>query len=171
MTWERWEWRTGNRGHKRGNNGKKYLSKPKLIKSCRAEEKEKYFQLHSGSGVDTASNRNEYQKYFLEGKCGRCVGLTTLPSSCADCLKNLQASTCCDSQGLSRPVRGWLYLYLFWHLYGQAGLHYRMTLLTVPSDRDVRTCSTSFRVYFGTSYVTICVRSWRQNSFDWFHTC
>ena len=37
-------------------------------------------------GVDSASNRNEYQEYFLEGKEGRCVGLTTLPPSCADCL-------------------------------------------------------------------------------------
>jgi hypothetical protein len=36
-------------------------------------------------GVDSASNRNEYQEYFLEGKGGRCVGLTTLPPSCADC--------------------------------------------------------------------------------------
>jgi hypothetical protein len=34
-----------------------------------------------------ASNRNKYQEYFLQGKDGRCVGLTTLPSSCADCLK------------------------------------------------------------------------------------
>jgi hypothetical protein len=30
-----------------------------------------------GPGVDSASNRNEYQEYFL----------TTLPLSCADCLK------------------------------------------------------------------------------------
>jgi hypothetical protein len=34
-----------------------------------------------------ASNRNEYQEYFLGGKGGRCVGLTTLPPSCADCLE------------------------------------------------------------------------------------
>jgi len=31
------------------------------------------------SGVDSASNRNEYQEYFVGGKGGRCVGLTTLP--------------------------------------------------------------------------------------------
>jgi hypothetical protein len=36
-----------------------------------------------GPGVDSASNRNEYQKYFLGGKGGRCVRLTTLPPSCA----------------------------------------------------------------------------------------
>jgi hypothetical protein len=34
-------------------------------------------------GVDSASNRNEYQEYFLGGKGGRCVRLTTLPPSCA----------------------------------------------------------------------------------------
>ena len=28
---------------------------------------------------DSAPNRNEYQIYFLRGKGGRCVGLTTLP--------------------------------------------------------------------------------------------
>jgi len=38
-------------------------------------------------GVDSASNRNEYREYFLWGKGGRCVGLTTLPPSCADCLE------------------------------------------------------------------------------------
>ena len=38
-------------------------------------------------GVDSASNRNEYQEYFLGGKGGQCVGLTTLPPSSADCLE------------------------------------------------------------------------------------
>jgi hypothetical protein len=38
-------------------------------------------------------------------------------------------------------------------------LHYRMTLRTAPSDRDVRTRSTAFRVDLGTRYITICVVS------------
>ena len=42
---------------------------------------------HYGPGVDSASNRNEYQEYFLKGKGGRCVGLTTLSHLCADCLE------------------------------------------------------------------------------------
>ena len=46
----------------------------------------KSFRSYYGPGVDSASNRNEYQEYFLGGKGGRCVGLTTLPHSCADCL-------------------------------------------------------------------------------------
>ena len=37
--------------------------------------------------VASASNRNEYQKYFLGGKGGRCVVLTTLPPLWADCLE------------------------------------------------------------------------------------
>jgi hypothetical protein len=40
-----------------------------------------------GPVVYSASNRNEYQEYFLGVKCGRCLGLTTLPPSCADCLE------------------------------------------------------------------------------------
>ena len=54
------------------------------------------FHWHNSSGrtmapgVDSASNRNEYQECFLGGKGGRCVGLTTLPPSCADCLEILE---------------------------------------------------------------------------------
>ena len=43
----------------------------------------KSFRSHYGPWVDSASNRNEYQGHFLGGKGGRCVGLTTLPPSCA----------------------------------------------------------------------------------------
>jgi hypothetical protein len=46
------------------------------------------------------------------GKCGRCVGPTTLPPSCADFLKIW------DSQGLSRPVMGLLFkLYYYTGLF------------------------------------------------------
>jgi len=42
------------------------------------------------------------------GKGGRCVGLKTLPFSCADCLEIWGASTSWNHQGLSRPVMGLL---------------------------------------------------------------
>ena len=42
-----------------------------------------FFRLRYGSGVDSASNRNEYQEHFLGSKGGRCVCLTTLPPSWA----------------------------------------------------------------------------------------
>jgi len=59
---------------------------------------------HYCCGVDSASDRNEYQEYFLGGKGGWCVGLTALPPSCA--------STSWNPQGLSRPAEGLLYLLL-----------------------------------------------------------
>jgi hypothetical protein len=43
------------------------------------------FRPYHGSGVDSAPNENEYQEHFLGGKGGRCVRLTTSPSSCAEC--------------------------------------------------------------------------------------
>ena len=43
-----------------------------------------------GNFIDLASNNNEYQEYILEGKSERCVGLTTLPPSCADCHEILE---------------------------------------------------------------------------------
>ena len=44
--------------------------------------------------VDSASNRNAYREYFLGGKSGRCVELTTLPSSCVDCLEIYEPEHC-----------------------------------------------------------------------------
>ena len=41
-----------------------------------------FFRPQYGPGVDSASNIIEYQEYFLGG-----IGLTTLPSSCADYLE------------------------------------------------------------------------------------
>ena len=45
------------------------------------------FRPQYGPGVDSASDRNEFQKYFLGRKGGRCVGLKTLLPSYADCLE------------------------------------------------------------------------------------
>ena len=68
------------------------------------------FRPHYGPGVDSASNRNEYQEYFLGGKDGRCVGLTTLPPSCANCLE-IWESQSSGTLWACRPVMGLLYLY------------------------------------------------------------
>jgi len=48
----------------------------------------KSFRSHYGPGVDSASNRNEYQEHFLGVKSGRCVRLTTLPPTCAVVMKS-----------------------------------------------------------------------------------
>jgi hypothetical protein len=50
------------------------------------------FQPHHGLGVDSASNKNEYQEYFLGGKGNRCVALT-LPPWCGNCFLHLGALT------------------------------------------------------------------------------
>jgi hypothetical protein len=57
-----------------------------------------------GPGVDSASNKNEYQEYFLGCKGSRCVGLTALAPSCADCLVILGVWNSWSPNGLSRPV-------------------------------------------------------------------
>jgi len=43
--------------------------------------------------LGVASNRNEYQEYFLGDKDGRCLGLTTLTLSCTDCLEIWEPQT------------------------------------------------------------------------------
>jgi len=48
----------------------------------------KSFRSHYDHGVDSASNRNEYQEHFLGVKSGRCVRLTTLPPSYAVVMKS-----------------------------------------------------------------------------------
>jgi hypothetical protein len=54
-----------------------------------------------GPGVYPASNRNERQKQIndISGKCGRCIGLTTLPSSVS------RLSRQCGILNISQPYR------------------------------------------------------------------
>ena len=60
----------------------------------------------------STSNRNEYQEYFHGGKDGRCVGLTSLPPSCADCVeiwepqprRTLRAFQACNRIALPLPL-------------------------------------------------------------------
>ena len=51
------------------------------------------FWPHCGPSLDSAPGRNEYQGYFLGGKGGQCIGLTTLPPSCTEYLDVLGLST------------------------------------------------------------------------------
>ena len=73
----------------------------------------KSFRSHYGPGVDSASNRNEYQEYFRGGKGGRYVKLATchhpVPLS-----RNLGALNSLNPLGLSRPVMGLIYLHILY---------------------------------------------------------
>jgi hypothetical protein len=51
------------------------------LEACGFRARLCHFQPHYGPGVDSGSKRNEYQKYFLGGKSGRCGRLITLPPS------------------------------------------------------------------------------------------
>ena len=59
--------------------------------SCRAQE-------------STQLLKEKYEQYLLRGMGSRCVGLITLPPSCAECLVILGASTSWSPKGLSRSV-------------------------------------------------------------------
>ena len=61
----------------------------------------KSFRSHCGPGVDSASNRNEYQGHLLGGKGDRCVRLTNLPPSCAVVMKS-ENLNCLEPSG---PLR------------------------------------------------------------------
>jgi len=70
------------------------------------------FRPHCGpAGVDSASNRNVYQEYFLGVKSGRCIRLTTLPPSCAVVMKSGNLNFL-ETSGHFGPVMGLIYLYL-----------------------------------------------------------
>ena len=49
-------------------------------------------------GLTQPLNGNEYQGYVLGGKGGRCVGMTTFPPSCSECLEIPGALSCWNPQ-------------------------------------------------------------------------
>ena len=61
---------------------------------------------------ESAFNINEYQEYIPCRKGGRCVGLTTLPPSCADYLEILGTSNTCNPSGFSRSIQGLLFIFV-----------------------------------------------------------
>jgi hypothetical protein len=74
-----------------------------------------FFRPHYGCGLDSACNWNEYQEYFLEGREGRCVGLTNLPPTSVDFLEIWEPEPPENIRTyLSRPIHGTLYDH-FWH--------------------------------------------------------
>ena len=56
--------------------------------------------------VDSASNINEYQEYFLGDKGDRCVGMKHLPTSCPDCLEIWEEPRPPGTQGPAQACTG-----------------------------------------------------------------
>ena len=91
----------------------------------------------SGHTMDMGSTLPLKGRSTIGGKEGRCVGLTSLPHSCADCLEILGASTSCGPKGLARPAMR----------LGQL-LNFRARNFCVDfvmnRNKSVRTCSKNF---------------------------
>ena len=86
--------------------------------------------------VESASNRNEYQEYFLGGKGGRCVGLTTLTPSRADCLEIWESQPTGNLWACNRPEQGLLYLPQSCICEAQAILCNRITDSMIPHHEE-----------------------------------
>ena len=54
--------------------------------------------------INSTSNRNGHQEYFLRGTGGRCYGCHFFTFLCVCCLETLGTSTFWNTRDLSRPV-------------------------------------------------------------------
>jgi hypothetical protein len=95
------------------------------------------FRPHYGPGVDSASNRNEYQVPSLERKDGRCVQLTSLPPSCAKVIEILEASTSWIPTVLFRPSQGQLYITRKQLPWRRLSLFWGTTRVVIKSSRAI----------------------------------
>jgi hypothetical protein len=78
-----------------------------LMRSLDFFQLTKSFQPHYDPGVDSSSNRNEYQKDSWGTKGGRRVRLTNLPPSVSQLLgQNMGTSTSHKSMGLHGLLQG-----------------------------------------------------------------
>jgi len=113
------------------------------------------FRSHYGLEVDSASNRNEYQEYFLRVKSGRCVRLTTLPPFWAIVTKSGNLNFL-EPSGYLWPLMGLIYILssseqffsILWVLtLSQPGYEYYCVLMGRPvtsADRLQRSGSTCY---------------------------
>jgi hypothetical protein len=78
-------------------------------------------QPHYGPGIYSASNRNKYLEIFCRGKGSWCIGLSTLPAPCADCLEIWKSKPPGTLKACDRPGERLLYL-LLWLLHTVWGM-------------------------------------------------
>ena len=112
-------------GLRKGVRGGKFGSGPALQASRSRVLLPMVSLPYYGPGVDSASNRNEYQEYFLGSKGGRCEGLTNLPLSRTDCHEIWEPQPSWKPQGLSRPVQ--MFRYSLQTLKGKSESHNAVT--------------------------------------------
>ena len=68
-----------------------------------------FFRPHCGPQSRLSLNKKEYREYFLGGKDGRRVRMTTLPLLCADCIEICESETSETLRAYSGLYRGSFY--------------------------------------------------------------
>jgi len=91
--------------------------------------------------MPSASNRKEYQKYFLESTGARREGLATLPPSCVDCLEILEIS------GPVLASTGIAYFYYIMHTYTHVYILYLHKPSRIYANANVYNATGSY-LYF-----------------------
>ena len=120
----------------------------------------KSFRSHHGPGVDSASNRNEYQDYFL-GVKALCVRLTTIPPPCAvvtksESLKFLEPSGPLQAcNGIALPLNDMINSYLF----GTVMWIERAATNKPPYYCHLSSCPCTFTKHFNEQFLSRWVRS------------
>ena len=104
----------------------------------------KSFRSHYGPGVDSASNRNEYQEYFLGVKAAGAWGWQPyhhpVPLS-----RNLGTLTSWNPLGLSRPVMELLcFTYMFRHY---RAILRELVINTLPSYTSISNAAVGNTIY------------------------
>jgi hypothetical protein len=88
-------------------------------------------------GIDSASNRNEYQEYYVVCKRGRCAGLTTLLPSCADCQGIWSFQPPATILVCITPAQKLLYIAFYYH----------QPIMDIEVQRDIQIMNSLYNFY------------------------
>jgi len=69
--------------------------------------------LHCGLGSTQTLTEMNTRNISWGGKGGRCIGLKTLPPSCADCLEMWEPQPSGTVMGIALPLYIYIYIYIY----------------------------------------------------------
>ena len=97
----------------------------------------KFFLPRYVPGVDTVSNRNEYQEYFLGSEGGRYVQLTTLPPPCAIVMKS-ESLSLLEPSGPAQACTGVALSFIIFSTHGHVTYEDFLQFLKLPTKHHRR---------------------------------